>query len=69
MPGTPVPDVSTLEGTPEIRDDVTGVLRWWPASGVDLSATLGYGRTHDAEHVPGAERRLARAGISVRWTR
>lgn len=68
--GTPVvPPVQTLEGTPEITDDVTGIVRWWPASGVDLSIAAGLRRTDAAGHVPGASTRSGHAAIAVRLTR
>jgi hypothetical protein len=53
LPGSPVPDVSTLEGVVETTDEATGVLRWWPASGVDLSLSLGFQRAQNANHVSG----------------
>lgn len=68
--GTPiVPPVHTLEGTPELSDDVTGVLRWWPASGVDVSIAAGLRRTESAGHVSGARERTGHAALALRLTR
>ncbi len=69
VPGGPVPPVSTLEGTPETTDDVTGVVRWWPASGVDLSCSAGRRTRHDAAHVAGATEHAWHAALAFRLTR
>ena len=67
--GDPVPSVSTLEGVPTTSDDFTGIVRWWPASGVDLSLALGWQRTDDAGHVAGVTRRGTHASVGVRLSR
>jgi len=69
VPGSPLPDVATLEGVAEVTDDVTGVVRWWPASGVDLSLALGWQRREDADHVAGAERHGSHAAFAFRLVR
>lgn len=69
VPGTPLPDVATLEGTPEVADDVTGIVRWWPASGVDLSLALGWQRRDGAGHVAGAAARGTHAALAFRLVR
>jgi hypothetical protein len=69
LPGSPLPDVAKLEGVVQVTDDVAGVVRWWPASGVDVSVTLGLARVHDAAHVAGAEQREQRAAIAFRLVR
>lgn len=69
VPGTALPDVTQLEGVPERTDDVTGSLRWWPASGVDLSLALGWQRSDDAAHRVGARRRGTHAAIAFRLVR
>jgi hypothetical protein len=69
IPGTPVPDVSTLEGIVQTTDDATGVLRWWPASGVDLSLSLGFTRAQNANHVSGDERTGVNGSIVFRLVR
>lgn len=67
--GSPVPSVSTLEGVASTSDDFTGIVRWWPASGVDLSLALGWQRTDDAGHVAGITRRGTHASLGVRLSR
>lgn len=69
VPGGAVPPVATLEGTPEVTDDLTGLARWWPASGVDLSFALGVRRRQDAGHVAGATARAVHAALAFRLTR
>ena len=69
VPGTPPPPVSTLEGVAAVSDDFTGILRWWPASGVDLSLAAGWQRVDDAGHVPGATVRGTHASVAVRLVR
>jgi hypothetical protein len=69
MPGNPVPDVGTLEGIVETRDEAAGVLRWWPASGVDLSLSLGFARVQNANHVSGDERTGLTGSITFRLLR
>jgi hypothetical protein len=41
VPGMPLPPVGELEGVAQVTDAFAGVARWWPASGVDLSLSLG----------------------------
>ena len=69
VPGTPVPPVNVLEGVPTVTDVVTGIVRWWPASGVDLSLALGWSRTEDAGHVAGATLSGAHASLALRLVR
>ena len=69
LPGSPQPPVNQLEGVAEIRDDFTGVLRWWPASGVDLSLALGFDRSENAGHVPGRDTRGAHGSLAFRLAR
>ncbi len=69
VPGSPQPPVSRLEGVVEVRDDFTGVLRWWPASGVDVSLAAGFGRSENAGHVPGADRDRTHASFAFRLVR
>ncbi len=69
IPGTPLPDVATLEGVAEVTDDATGILRWWPASGVDLSLSFGWQRSDGAGHVAGVERHGTHAAFTFRLAR
>ncbi len=68
-PGSPVPPVGTLEGTPEVTDEVAGSVRWWPASGVDATLTLGWRRVDDAGHVAGARARGTFGALALRLAR
>jgi hypothetical protein len=54
---------------PEVSDDLTATVRWWPASGVDLSLSLGVRRTEDAGHVAGVSRRDGFGSLAFRLTR
>ena len=69
VPGNPVPDVSQLEGVVETSDEANGVLRWWPASGVDLALSLGVVRTQNANHVTGDDRTGVQGSIAFRFLR
>jgi hypothetical protein len=69
VPGTPVPPVGELAGTPEVTDDIAGIVRWWPASGVDCSLSLGWRRTDGAGHVPGSNTSGAFGSVAVRLAR
>ena len=69
VPGSPVPPVGELEGVAEVTDDVVGQLRWWPASGVDLSCALGWRRREDAGHVPGVRTHGVTAALAFRLVR
>ena len=69
IPGTPRFDPLSFEGVVErTRAGQVGV-RWWPASGVDLSAWAGYRWTDNAAHVPGASQETPTAAIEMRLTR
>ena len=67
--GGPVPPVGTLEGTPQVTDDITGVVRWWPASGIDLSISAGLRRVDSLAHVAGASERTGHAALAIRLVR
>ena len=69
IPGSPVPDVGKLEGIVQTTDDATGVLRWWPASGVDLSLSLGFSRTANVDHVQGNDQNGVHGAIAFRLVR
>lgn len=68
-PGDPVPPVATLEGVPSVTDDLTGIVRWWPASGVDLSLAGGWRRLEASGHVPGASSIGRHLSFAVRLVR
>jgi hypothetical protein len=69
VPGQPVPDVATLAGTVERTRTLEGVLRWWPAGGVDLSLRAGREWIANANHVAGAELRHWRGSFAFQLTR
>ncbi len=71
VPGGGVPVGSTLDfgGVVERTRDLDVALRWWPASGVDLSLSAGWTRVDDAGHVAGATRDAPHAAFEVRLTR
>jgi hypothetical protein len=65
VPGLPLPPVGELEGVAQVTDAFAGVARWWPASGVDLSLSLGWQRSEGARHVTGAVESGVLAGIAL----
>ena len=69
VPGTPVPPVGELEGVPAMTDAFTGTIRWWPASGVDLSLSAGWTREENPDHVSGVVDRRAHAAFALRVLR
>ena len=69
VPGQQVPDVGTLQGVVERTRSLEGSLRYWPASGVDVSVRAGRVWTDAAAHVAGAGVRAWTAALSVRLVR
>jgi hypothetical protein len=69
VPGSPHGDPFAFEGVVERTRTGELGLRWWPASGVDLSAWAGYLSVEDAGHVAGASRDTPTAALEVRLTR
>jgi hypothetical protein len=69
QPGDPVPPVTELEGVATVVDDLTGIVRWWPASGVDLSLAAGWRRIESSGHVPGASSDGRHVTLAVRLVR
>ena len=67
--GQPIPPVNELEGIVQTTDDATGVLRWWPASGVDLSLSLGFTRAVNVDHVQGNDQNGVHGSIAFRLSR
>ncbi len=56
VPGvSPRVRVWSFEGTAERTREVEAGARFWPASGVDVTASAGWRWREDAGHVPGAE--------------
>jgi len=69
VPGTPKGDPFSFEGVVERERVAEAGLRWWPASGVDLSAWAGYRWLENAGHVVGASRDTPTAMLELRLTR
>lgn len=69
VPGTPVPDVGTLTGIVERSRTLEGQLRYWPASGIDLSLRAGRTWVDDAGHIAGATTRTWTGAMSVQLMR
>jgi hypothetical protein len=71
LPGSGAGPGSTFdfEGIAETVREADLGLRWWPAGGVDLAASVGWWRADDAGHVPGATRDGLRGALEVRLTR
>lgn len=69
VPGQPVPDVGTLEGIIERTRTLEGVLRYWPASGVDVSLRAGRTWVDSAAHIAGALRQAWTGAVSVQLIR
>jgi hypothetical protein len=69
VPGSPHVDVGRFQGVVEQTREVLAGLRWWPASGVDLSAMAGYRWIENEGHVDGLRSGHARAQLEARLTR
>jgi hypothetical protein len=69
VPGSPVPDPATLAGPVERTRSLEGLVRWWPASGVDLSVRLGRDWVTSAANVTGATTMAWRGTLEFRLTR
>ncbi len=69
VPGSPRGEPFAFEGVVEHARTGELGLRWWPASGVDLSAWAGYRRVENAGHVAGVERETPTAAIELHLTR
>jgi hypothetical protein len=69
VPGSPQFKPFSFEGVVEQARAAELGLRWWPASGVDLSAWAGYRWTENAGTVAGVEHETPTATVEVRLTR
>jgi hypothetical protein len=69
VPGSPASDADRLEGVVETSRTLEGALRWWPASGVDLSVRAGREWRANAGHVAGLEHDAWRGALAVRLLR
>ncbi|MGH7740999.1 MAG: capsule assembly Wzi family protein [Candidatus Eiseniibacteriota bacterium] len=69
VPGSPHVDAAKFLGVVEHTREGEIGARWWPASGVDLSATLGCRWTENLAHVAGSDRSSAYGHVEFRLTR
>ena len=69
IPGTGQSRSSQFEGVVETTRDLEMGVRYWPASGVYVSASGGYRWIDNAAHVVGANTRTAIATVEVRLDR
>lgn len=69
VPGDPVPDVGTFAGVAERTREWGASVRWWPASGVDLSAGAAWRARENADHRTGVENDSWSAGVRMGVTR
>ncbi len=69
IPGTPPVNSARFAGVVETTRDAEIGVRYWPGAWLDLTLAAGYSWVDDAGHVPGADRRAGRVGLSVRVVR
>ena len=69
QPGSPRVPSSEFAGIVEKVRDLEVGLRWWPASGVDVSVSGGYRWVSDFGHVEGADHDQPRASLALRLVR
>jgi Capsule assembly protein Wzi len=69
VPGSPHVDASQFLGVVEHTRQAEAGARWWPAGGVDISASAGYRRIDNAAHVTGAKKDGAYAHVELTLTR
>ena len=69
VPGAPRFRPFSFEGIVEQARAAELGLRWWPASGVDLSAWAGYRWVGNAGHVAGADHETPTAALEMRLAR
>jgi len=65
-PGSPPVDAATFEGVVQLTNQVEIGARWWPASGVYVSASGGYRTIENYQHIDGNSHRTAIAHLEVR---
>jgi hypothetical protein len=69
VPGTPYGDPLQFEGIVERTRDVELGLRWWPASGTDLSVSGGWREIENRDHVSGESSDRPFAALEIRIVR
>ena len=69
VPGSPSVNPFDFLGTAERTRDFEVGLRWWPASGVDLTIAGGYRWIENQANVPGLDDRTPLGSLELRLTR
>ncbi|HTR97987.1 MAG TPA: capsule assembly Wzi family protein [Candidatus Acidoferrales bacterium] len=69
VPGGTVPDPSSLAGVVQETRTLDGTIRFWPASGVDVSVRAGREWIDGLAHVAGASSADWRGALALRLTR
>jgi hypothetical protein len=69
VPGTPPVDVMEFAGVVEHTRELEVGWRYWPSSGLDLAAAVGYRWIDNQDHHSGANTADPTARLSLRWTR
>jgi hypothetical protein len=69
VPGGPLVDVTEFAGVVQSTREFEVGLRYWPSSGLDLAAAVGYRWIDNQDHQTGENRADPTARVSVRWVR
>jgi hypothetical protein len=69
IPGSPPVAASTFEGVVERTRELLAGPRWWPASGVDLKALIGWRWVDNRDHASGRHASSGSAALEVRLVR
>lgn len=69
LPNAPRVQASHFEGVVETTRQIEAGLRWWPASGVNLSLSGGYRWVRNDQHLVGRDRQSAIAALEARLDR
>ena len=67
VPGSPPVDVSEFAGVVESTRDFEVGARYWPSSGLDLVAAIGYRWIENLDHETGEKTADPTARVAVRW--
>ncbi len=69
IPGSGTIQSSHFEGVVETTRDLEGGLRYWPASGIFITASGGYRWVRDAGHIVGGKQNEAIGTVEIRLNR
>jgi hypothetical protein len=69
VPGSPRVPTDRFAGVVESTRELEAGLRWWPASGVDVSVSAGYRWVKNVGHVSGVDHEEPHARLSLRLVR